>query len=400
MMPPRFNKETLQQIPRFLLAAILLVLIPFGGNAQTAPDSAVTEVAIMPFVTTDDAATTLQLYNETISEVGTMGSYVIQEISIDRYPDIAGLSPDMPPDSEYLGTSEYVLTGEFYLDVEDIQHFQLWLWASDTGRLVYTDEMVTENFEEALMYMPPLLNWIFSQIPQEGPLPAAAITAEQESSSQSVTPDANTPTNGGEDKRIFQGQLYLGIRGGAAFNTYSIALNSWGYEGSLTQSFGYEVAVFADFRILRFLGVQGEVIFSPDALMVSKIISINGQSVAVIDRFESLSLTFPVLIKIPLDFGVFNLSFYTGGYGILPLGKTRIKSDVGAGAYTATTEPPLGFIFGLDMGFHLGPGMFVLDMRYSRDFGITAVKSPINLPYTRDRLSASLGYKFLLWKRQ
>jgi hypothetical protein len=215
-----------------------------------------------------------------------------------------------------------------------------------------------------------------------------------------VTPAADTPTNEGEDKRIFLGQLYLGLRGGAAFNSYSIALKSWGYEGSLTQSFGYEAVFFADFRILRFLGVQAEVIFSPDALIVSKIISINGQSVAVVDRFESLSLTFPILIKIPLDFGVFNLSFYTGGYGILPLGKTRIKSDVGAGPYTAMTEPPLGFIFGLDMGFLLGPGMFVFDMRYSRDFGITTVQSSIKLPYTRDRLSASVGYKFLLWKRK
>ncbi|MDR3173705.1 MAG: PorT family protein [Treponema sp.] len=359
-----------------------------------------TEVAIMPFVTADDAATTLQLYNEALSEMGNLGSYLIQEISIDQYPAVADLRPDIPPDSEYLGTSEYVLTGEFYLDMEDLQHFQLWLWTSDTGRLVYTDEMVTENFEEALMYMPPLLNWIFAQIPQAGPVPATAIIAAQESSSESVTPAAGTLTNEGDDKRIFQGRLYLGLRGGMAFNSYSIALKSWGYEGSLTQSLGYETAFFVDFQILRFFGIQGEVIFSPDALMVSKIVTINGQSVAVLDQFDSLSLTFPLLIKIPLDFGVFNLAFYAGGYGILPLEETRVKSDVGAGTYAAITEPPFGFIFGLDMGFLLGPGMFVLDMRYSKDFGITTVKSPIKLPYTRDRLSASLGYKFLLWKRK
>ncbi|MDR3166563.1 MAG: hypothetical protein LBT93_01360 [Treponema sp.] len=357
------------------------------------------EVAIMPFVTVDDATTTLQLYEAVVSEVGNMDTYVIHEVSVAMYPDIAGLSPDVPPEPEYLGTSKYVLTGEFYLDMEDLQHFQLWLWTSDTGRLVYTDEMVTEDVEEALMYMPPLLNWLLSQIPPEGPLPATAITAAQESSSQSVDP-ADTLTNKGEGKRIFQGQLHLGLRGGATFNSYSIALKSWGYEGSLTQSFAYEAAFLADFRILRFLGIQAEVIFSPDALMISRIETVNGKSVAVIDRFESLSLIFPLLIKIPLDFGGFNLSFYTGAYGILPLGNTQLNSEVGAGAYTAKTDPPIGFVFGLDMGFLAGPGMFVLDMRYGRDFGITTIQSPIKVPYTRDRIAVSVGYKFLLWKRK
>jgi hypothetical protein len=395
------KNDILRQTPRFLFWVVILLLsIPFGGNAQTVP--AVTEVAILPFVTADDAATALQLHNAAVSEVNNLGTYLVQEVSADQYPDIADLRPDIPPDPAYLGTAKYALTGEFYLDMENLQHVQLWLWTSDTGRLVFTDEMVTENYEEALMYMPPLLNWLLSQIPPEEAVPVADVfdpAASPISVPNDPAADAvDASKNAEEPKGLFLGQLYLGVRAGVTFNSYSIAVQSWGYEGSLTQSFAYEAAFLAEFRILRFLTLQAEAIFSPDALMIAKII--NGQNTVVVDKFDLLSLTFPLLLKVPLEVGVVNLSFYTGAYAILPLGKTRIKSEVEAGVYNAKTDPPLGFVFGLDLGFLLGPGRFLVDMRYSKDFGITTVQSPVQLPYNRARISVSLGYKFLLWQRK
>ena len=399
MIHLRFNKNTLQQNSRFLFLVMgFLLLISYGGNAQTLPAGTVTDVAIMPFLGPDDPFDTLQLYDAVISEVTGLENYVPQEVSADSYPEILDLRPDEPPESRYLGASKYALTGEFYLDIEDLQHFQLWLWNSETGRLVYTDELVSEDYEEAVTYMPPLVRWILSQIPAEDPpavaevvgeivMAPAAETAPQKEAEAEVTV---------EKKRIFQGELSVGLRGGASFNTYSVIQRTPGYSGGMSQSFGYEVAFLVDFRIFRFFGIQAEAIFTPDVFNAAKVV----QNTSIIDRVDSLSMAFPLLLKAPLDLGVFNLSLFAGAYAMVPLGNTRIQSNVEAGTYAIEITPPIGFMVGSDLGVRLGPGRVLVDVRYGRDFGVTIVQNSLRLPYNRDRISVSLGYKFLLWNRK
>jgi hypothetical protein len=304
-----------------------------------------------------------------------------------------------------------VLTGEFYLDTDDLQHFQLWLWNSASGRLVYTDEMVTENNEEADAYLPPLINWIFSQIPLDNiPVPAASrpetipapelipqteIGAEVEASSNPVNPVTEAVSNGTEENQFFMGRLYLGLRGGPSFNIYSVSQTSGGYEAGPVQGFSYDAAFLADFRIFRFLSIQGEAIFTLDTFAASKI----AQNTSFADNVTSLALIFPLLVKAPLELGPFTLALHAGIYFALPLGKATLKSDIGAGDYTVKIKPPLGFMVGTDAAFPIGPGMALLDIRYGRDLGISAVQNASRLSYLRNRISVSLGYKFFIWSR-
>ncbi|MDR2362848.1 MAG: PorT family protein [Spirochaetaceae bacterium] len=400
MIYPRFNENTFQKKSRLLLLVMgFLLLISYGGNAQTAPADTATDVAIMPFLGSDDPGNTLQLFDAVLSEMTNLENYVPREVSADSYPEILDLRPDEPPESGYLGDSKYVLTGEFYLDVEDLQHLQLWLWNSETGRLVYTDELVSEDYEEAVSYMPSLVNWILSQIPREEPVAGGEVITDIAAEPADTDTDTDTdtaPPQEVEKRRIFRGELYAGFRGGASFNTYSIIQKIGGYAGGMSQSFAYEVAFLADFRIFRFFGIQAEAIFNPDTFNAAKAVQNN----SVIDRADSLSMTFPLLLKIPLDLGAFYLSFYTGPYATIPLGNAKIQSNAEAGTYASKMTPPLGFMFGLDLGFTLGPGKLLLDARYGRDFGITVIQNSLQLPYTRDRISVSLGYKFLLWNRK
>ncbi|MDR1108232.1 MAG: hypothetical protein LBL19_04275 [Spirochaetaceae bacterium] len=387
----------------FFLVIGLLCLVPFGGNAQTTSANAGVEVAIMPFMGVDDAELILQLHDTVVSRVDALDNYLILQVSAAEHPQILTLSPDSPPGSEYLGSSLYVLTGEFYLDIDDLQHFQLWLWNSASGRLVYTDEMVTENYEEAEAYLPPLVSWIFSQIPQND-IPVLAASQPEILPNPELIPQTEIGSEvealsegaeGTEKNNLFMGRLYLGFRGGPIFNSYSVFQTSTGYKSGLVQSFSYEAALLADFRIFRFLSIQGEAVFTMDAFATTR----TTQNVSFIDKVTSLSLLFPLIIKVPLDFGPFILALHSGIYFAMPLGKMALKSDIGAGDYTVKLNPPLGFMVGTDLSFPLGPGMFLLDMRYGRDFGISTAQNASRLSYTRDRIAVSLGYKFFIWSR-
>jgi hypothetical protein len=401
---------------KFLFLAIgFLCLFPFGGNAQTSSANGGVAVAIMPFMGVDDAELILQLHDTVVSQVEALDNYLILQVSAAEHPQILTLSPDSPPESEYLGSSRYVLTGEFYLDTDDLQHFQLWLWNSASGRLVYTDEMVTENYEEAEAYLPPLVNWIFSQVPQDDapvlaasqseiiPNPDLIPQTEIGSEVEAVSDEATEIGSGLEavsDKTeesgpFFMGRLYLGLRGGPSFNSYSVFQTSEGYKSGMVQSFSYEAAILADFRIFRFLSVQGEAIFTMDVFATTR----TTQNSSFVDKATSLSLLFPLMIKAPLELGPFTLALHSGIYFALPLGKTALKSDIGPGDYTVKIKPPVGFMIGTDLSFPVGSGMFLLDMRYGRDFGISTVQNDSRLSYTRDRISVSLGYKFFIWSR-
>ena len=92
-------------------------------------------------------------------------NYTPVSISSEAQPETLRLRPDEPQDPMYLGDMPFVLTGEYYFDTEDLEHFQLWLWNSNDGSLIYTDELVAEGVDEAEGYLPALVSWVFSKIP-------------------------------------------------------------------------------------------------------------------------------------------------------------------------------------------------------------------------------------------
>ncbi|MDR2759745.1 MAG: PorT family protein [Spirochaetaceae bacterium] len=348
----------------------------------------------MPFTGSDDPINTIQFYDMVVAEVNNLGGYYPQTILADEHPEILYMSPNSAPGTKYLGDSKYVLTGEFYFDTEDLQHFQLWLWDSSTGSLVYTDEMVSENYEEALEHIPSLVSWIFSQIlPGEN-----LVIIDMASDTQTTTEitmnagDVLADKSEEENKRSI-GRLYLGLRGGATFNTYSIPQGTRTYEGGLSRSFSYEAALLVEYRIMRFLTLRMEAIFSQDTF---KAVESGGNE--TYNEFKPLIMSFPLLIKMPIEFKAFDLSIYAGLYGALPLGKIKVRTGSSNETYSYTIDPPFGVSFGVDLGFPLGPGSILFDLRYNRDLGVTNVQSINRLQYTLERMGLSLGYKFLLWK--
>ncbi|MDR0589648.1 MAG: hypothetical protein LBG25_03795 [Spirochaetaceae bacterium] len=340
------------------LAVVVFFSILLGAGAQTAE----VPVAVMPFIG-DDAALTERVRDASIREVGNQEGFTPLPLP----PDTPAVT-DEPPDPSLLGEAPYVLTGESYLDDEDLTHFQLWLWKSETGALVFTDELMADDAEETEGYLPALVSWVLSKVSEEE---EPAETAEGEEPEEPESPGA------------FKPGLYLGLRAGAALNFQMIqAFGS--YESGVNQSFGGEAALTVEFQPWRYLGFQAEGIFVMESFAPYR----TSGGVHTSDRYKGMSLLFPLFVKVPVDLGTTRLSFLTGPYYILPLKKTANGSS-----YRDSSDLPLGVMVGGDLGYPLGPGEFYGGLRYGLDLGLTDVEDT-GLRYTQRRLVLFLGYAF------
>jgi hypothetical protein len=382
---------------------LLLWFVPFLGVAQTPSGNAGTgpvPVALMVFVG-DDLNIGAEFQEKVIGEVQNLNGYASQQVTSTQVPQSLNFPPDQPPEPVYLGDSRLVLTGEYYIDTDDLQHFQLWLWNSSSGSLVYTDEMVFEDMEEANGYLPPMVSWIFSHVPVEYHTTTRVVEIREE---ETAPTQEDEPVEESTEFPLFIGRFYLGLRGGGSFNAYS-SLVSGGYEAGMSQGFSAGGAVIIEYRIFHFLGIQAEAIFNYDTFKVAKITDINAtQSIRSTDKVTSMSLMIPLLIKVPLEMGKFVLSPFVGVYYAIPLGPLKIESNdalVGpSGSFTYTVDPPFGLVLGLDTGFSLGPGELFADLRFSRDVGMTVAGGGYGIQYIRNQIALSLGYRILLFRRR
>jgi hypothetical protein len=378
----------------FLLPATVMIY------AQTPPpvENPGTDrpVGLMTFLG-DDLAISAQFQDNVINEIATIGGYNTHKVDAGEFPESLSLSPDYPPDAAFLGDARYSMTGEYYVDMDDLQHFQLWLWTRN-GTLVYTDEMVFEDMEEAESYLPPMVSWILSHITEEFVTVAEVLLGNQENTEGSGTGAEETTS---DRKQLFRGKLNLGLRGGGSYNSYGAHISANGYEAGESQGFSGEGAVMVEFRIFRFLGIQAEAVFTHDTFKAVKITTQPTQSVRSTDHYKAMSLMFPFLLKMPIEIGEFTVSPFGGGYFVMPIGEMTLVSDdsgqTGA-SYSYVVSPPLGFMLGVEGAYNLGPGELFADLRFSRDVGTTMIRQGIQ--YSRSRLSLSLGYKFRLWQRR
>jgi hypothetical protein len=317
-----------------------------------------------------------------------------------------------------------------------MRHFQLWLWESSTGALTYTDEMLFEDTGEADMYLPPLVAWVFSKIPAvetvaeaEPPAEEGTPAAEAGPPAEEGTPaaEAEPPAEEGspvaeaepsaeaapeaeaeieavietqEDKPAPRQRLYLGLRGGASLNIHTS--DTYGnYLAGKSLYPGAAAAVTLEFRIFRFLSLQAEAIFNYDIFEIGRLQT--GQNAVTTDLFNAMTLRFPLLIKLPLEFGIFTPSIFAGAYGVVPLGKVNTTyAEGGTAAFSMWMHLPIGIIGGIELSFALGPGEIFADLRYVRDLDSTSlVDGNIGISrYARQEASVSLGYKLFLWKRR
>jgi hypothetical protein len=372
-------------------------------------------VAVMTFVG-DDLAISAQLHDAVISEVQTIGNYQVHQVSETEFPEQRSLPPDEPPNPWYLGDSRYVLTGEFYIDMdEEMQHFQLWLWRSQDGSLVYTDELVAEDLDEAMGYMPPLVSWVFSRIPQEQRI--TFVERQQELdvnvvNKENVTNTTNTTDSPGDAaKEPAKDQLsdplnrwlYLGVRFGGSFRFYGLPKVVADYSSNYTQGFTFEAAAQIGFRFLPFLSVQGEIIFTQDnAPFRGPKFLYTDQEIRYIyftDNYISSSLMVPVLLKFHVNKPPFIISPFGGVYWAIPLGLLKFETTregVPSQEYEYSLSGALGIAVGLNAGLRLGPGILFLDLRYGFDLGKTMIAMESGREYTRSMLSFSLGYELAL----
>jgi hypothetical protein len=386
---------------RYLLLILLFLLVSFWGTAQTLRDS---PVPVVDFVGEHVSLTRL-FHDMVLSEVENLNGFSSQRLSAEVFPEGTVLNPDFPPDPAYLGGAPYALTGEYYIDTESLYHFQLWLWNSEIGSLVYTDEMVFEDVEEVGAYMPSMITWIFSHIPQITVMERPPGELEDDLSTVLKKKDFEAESGEKEEtndrKRLFTGRLYLGLQGGGLFNFYKV--QTFGnYESDTSQGFGGQGAALAEFSIFPFLSLRAEAVFAYETFAMINSTKVGQQMVHSTSTFTVMSLMFPFLLQVPIRLDLLTLTPFGGVYVMLPLGK--VETMIQVPERTALSDsyriepPPIGFLAGMEIGISLGPGDVFLDLRFGRDLGMISVEGERGPRYFQDRIGLSLGYKLPVWK--
>jgi hypothetical protein len=142
--------------------------------AETSPGFPATRrVAVIPFLGDIEGITGVPEITARILEVlgRAVAVIALYEPVMVRLPAGASLpSADSPPPRALTGDAKYALCGELLTD-EGKYHFQLWLWDMDATQLVYTDELVCEEFDEGIELLSAMVGWLFSHISQTGKVP-------------------------------------------------------------------------------------------------------------------------------------------------------------------------------------------------------------------------------------
>jgi hypothetical protein len=305
--------------------------------------------------------------------------------------DPDSMMPDEPPQSVPMpDNTHYALTGEVYYDDEfEEYHYQLWLWNMVEPALVYTDELVAADFDESDMYIPAMVEWIFSHV--------FSVSDEYELGLRKEEPEDDTSPDSEEWKHKW---LYLGIKGGLTSRFYLSALPADITEADKS-SLGFEAGLQAAVQFLPNFAVQVEALFTMDKAKFNYIEhqpdtnEADGALLRVDHDWEysSYSLNIPVLIKLPFRPHRFLVAPYAGIYVTLPIGQmTHYNGKTGAEeSFDWKNTLPIGYIAGFDLGIKLGPGVLFTDIRYAADIG-RAARDSGDL-YTRHGLSFSLGYE-------
>jgi hypothetical protein len=214
----------------------------------------------------------------------------------------------------------------------------------------------------------------------------AAFTAEVPAEVPAETPAEKTSAEEDSGGRPAFPRLYLGLRGGASFNIYGIR-GTGAYQSGSVKSIGLAAALTMEVRVLRFLSVQAEAGFNMESFKAVTVKQQGNEEIFTHDLYKPASFQIPLLLKVPLSFGKLRPALYFGSYYILPL--LPIKGP--GGSYSYRVNPPVGIIWGMDLGYTLGSGELFFDLRYEMDLGMTILRAAA-LQYTQNRISMSLGY--------
>ncbi|MDR2663297.1 MAG: PorT family protein [Treponema sp.] len=297
-----------------------------------------------------------------MDSVAALGKYTPREAAV---PPGAGIPTDMPPLPSLVNGARYALTGGVYPgDRFGDYYLQLWLWDMNGDTMIYTDDLVYNDIDDAMESLPGLVEWLFSHIHE--------LTVEEE---------------GG---RWPDPLFILGVRAGLAQRWYvkpderSPGASALNLEGGLS----------GGLRLSSLFSVHLELLLTGDTLVYRGLDLEDGQYVLANKKYTNLSLEIPVLVKMNFKIARIRLSPLAGLYTVLPLGRTRYRksNEGGESSYSWSFSVPLGFTGGLEGAIPWGPGVMAAGLRYGMDFGTIHIDDGTN--FRRHTLSVYLGYEF------
>jgi hypothetical protein len=357
---------------RFLLlrAGFLAALCVLGVSVPVfaqAPDNswgvdyegkAVT--AVLPLAG-DEAEMNRRFHEEIMESVAALGKYSPRDAYV---PPGTRLPTDMPPIPSLAGGARYALTGGVYPGELAGEYFlQLWLWDMAGSTMIYTDDLVYEDINEAMESVPGLVEWLFSHIHE--------LTIE--------TPAAD----------VWPDPLFiLGVRAGVSQRWY-VKPNERSPGAS---ELNLEGGVSGALRLNSLFSVQLELLLTGDTLVYRGLE--DTPPVLKNKTYTNLSLEIPVLLKMNFRVGKIRLSPLAGFYATVPLGETEYRNKDGKkDKFSWSVSNPLGFTAGLEGAAPCGPGMIVAGLRYGADFGDISINGGERV-YRRNMVSLYLGYEF------
>ncbi|MDR1047984.1 MAG: hypothetical protein LBL64_09420 [Treponema sp.] len=322
--------------------------------------------AVLPLAG-EEAAMIRRFYGEILDSVAALGKYSPREVSIDAVIRAeAGIPTDMPPIPELTAGARYALTGGVYSgEVAGEYYLQLWLWDMAGSTMIYTDDLVYDDINEAMESVPGLVEWLFSHIRER----------VIEESPVDVWPDP---------------LFILGARAGIAQRWYVKPNERSPGASALNLEGGFSGAL----RLNSLFSVQLELLLTGDTLVYRGLEDSPSGPVMKNKRYTNLSLEIPVLCKMNFRVGKIRLSPLAGLYLTAPLGETNYRDKEGTEDTVAwSVVNPLGFTVGLEGAVPSGPGMIFAGLRYGGDFGVMSISGD-EREYRRNAVSLYVGYEF------
>jgi hypothetical protein len=357
----------------WLLGGVFLgaVLLSAPVFAQTAPAQnnwgfdyeGKAIVAVLPLA--GDETEMIRRFHEGMMEaVAALEKYSPQTAYV---PESIRIPTDLPPLASLAGGARYALTGGVYPGSEAGEYYlQLWLWDMAGSMMIYTDDLVYDDIDEAMGTLPGLVEWLFSHIHER--------VIEE--------PPADT----------WPDPFFMfGLRAGVSPRWYiKPSERSPG-----ASALNFEGGVSGALRLNSLFSLQLEFLFTTDTLVYRGLNLVSNPPVVENEKYTNFTLEIPIILKMNFRVGELRLSPLAGLYAAVPLGQTGFRDRYGKEhSYSWSSSLPLGFTAGLEGAARYGPGMVFAGLRYGGDFGVASVNAPQERSYRRQMVSLYLGYEF------
>jgi hypothetical protein len=233
--------------------------------------------------------------------------------------------------------------------------------------------------------------------------PAAAQTrTEEEIDTGRFGAEEPEDSGAAPGKDINDKWLRLGFRMGPSLRFYTPS-NDTPYTGGDTYAVSMDLALQANLRLLPFLSIQAEAVFTWDnASFWAYYTGTDQLRHSYTNDYTVFSFQFPLLVKFDFYPGNFKISPFFGGYCLAPLGNLKASNSLGGGKSSLSwrVSPPLGLLAGISGTRKMGPGAIIADLRYAADLGGIEARNGGTEEFRRGMISLTVGYELGFFTRK